>query len=153
MTTLNIGIVVEKNDPKELEWYLEKAKEDKSDGGLIQDDPKEHVDPNEETLNIGIKVKKDNSNSSEWYSKKTEEEDPAGLNNEQIRMDYQKHTDIKPMAEGTNKNKNVETDINIVPDSLDGKGISVKNAGVNNVEIYSFQHDEVNANFLVESSG
>ncbi|CAG8802314.1 3142_t:CDS:2, partial [Cetraspora pellucida] len=47
---------------------------------------------------------------------------------------------------------NVETDINIVPVSLDGKGISLKDAGVNKVEVFSFQHDEVNANFLVESS-
>ncbi|CAG8792922.1 21393_t:CDS:2, partial [Cetraspora pellucida] len=47
---------------------------------------------------------------------------------------------------------NVETDINIVPVSLDGKGNSVKCARVNKVEVHLFQHDEVNANFLVKSS-
>jgi hypothetical protein len=47
----------------------------------------------------------------------------------------------------------VDNDINIVPCYLDGTEISPKEAGVKKVEVYSFQHDEEDPNFLVENSG
>ncbi|CAG8777147.1 14316_t:CDS:1, partial [Racocetra fulgida] len=37
---------------------------------------------------------------------------------------------------------NVNTDINIVPCYLNGTGVSPKEAGVNKVEVYSFEHDK-----------
>ncbi|CAG8739224.1 13636_t:CDS:1, partial [Cetraspora pellucida] len=98
----NIGIEVEKDDPKGLEWYSEKAEEGNSDGLLILDDPKEPFNAKEEAPNIGIEVEKDDPKALGRYSKK---EDPARLNNEQIRMDYQRLTDIGPTTEGTNENK------------------------------------------------
>ncbi|CAG8577814.1 3930_t:CDS:2 [Cetraspora pellucida] len=77
---------------------------------------------------------------------------------ERLGIRMQKHDYVQDVNATTGLLKstsifNVETDINIVPVSLDGKSISVKDVGVNKVEVFSFQHDEVNANFLVESSG
>ncbi|CAG8805291.1 33806_t:CDS:1, partial [Racocetra persica] len=46
----------------------------------------------------------------------------------------------------------VNNDINIVPCYLSGTGVSPKEAGVK-VEIYSFEHDKVDPDFLVENSG
>ncbi|CAG8613749.1 10106_t:CDS:2, partial [Cetraspora pellucida] len=82
-----------------------KAEEGNSDGLLILNDPKEPANAKEEVPNIGIEVEKDDPKALGWYSKK---ENPAGLNNEQIRMDYQRLTDIRPTAEGTNENKESE---------------------------------------------
>ncbi|CAG8568133.1 15652_t:CDS:2 [Cetraspora pellucida] len=89
---LNIEIEVEKDDSKKLEWYSKKAKE-------------ESAYAKEEAPNIEIEVKKDNPKACEWYLKK---KDPAGLNNEQIRIDHQWLNDIKPTTEGTNENKEFE---------------------------------------------
>ncbi|CAG8505735.1 20245_t:CDS:2 [Dentiscutata erythropus] len=47
----------------------------------------------------------------------------------------------------------VNKDINIVPVTLDGKGVSPKDAGVSKVEVFTFEHDKENPNFLVENSG
>ncbi|CAG8727558.1 4271_t:CDS:1, partial [Racocetra fulgida] len=47
----------------------------------------------------------------------------------------------------------VNNDINIVPCYLNGTGVSLKDAGVNKVEVYSFEHDKVDPDFLVEDSG
>ncbi|CAG8437097.1 2127_t:CDS:2 [Scutellospora calospora] len=47
----------------------------------------------------------------------------------------------------------VEKDISIVPVTLDGKGVSPKEAGVKKIEIFTFEHDKVNPNFLDENSG
>ncbi|CAG8772596.1 18066_t:CDS:1, partial [Cetraspora pellucida] len=101
----NTGIEVEKDDPKGLEWYSEKAEEGNSDGLLILDDPKEPADTKEGATNTGIEVEKDDPKALGRYLKK---EDPAGLNNEQIRMDYQRLTDIGPTTEGANENKESE---------------------------------------------
>ncbi|CAG8735482.1 25216_t:CDS:2, partial [Racocetra persica] len=46
----------------------------------------------------------------------------------------------------------VKNDINIVACYLNGTGISPKEAGVEKVEVYSLQHDDVDPNFLVENS-
>ncbi|CAG8843771.1 19471_t:CDS:1, partial [Racocetra persica] len=46
----------------------------------------------------------------------------------------------------------VNNDINIVPCYLNGTGVSPKEAGVK-VEIYSFEHNKVDPDFLVENSG
>ncbi|CAG8504964.1 20379_t:CDS:2 [Dentiscutata erythropus] len=34
----------------------------------------------------------------------------------------------------------------------DGKGVSPKEAGVNMIEVFSFEHDKVDQNFLVENT-
>ncbi|CAG8706183.1 46055_t:CDS:1, partial [Gigaspora margarita] len=47
----------------------------------------------------------------------------------------------------------VKKDINIVPTLLNGQGVSPKEAGVNKVEIFSFEHGKVNQNFLEENTG
>ncbi|CAG8481437.1 14648_t:CDS:2 [Cetraspora pellucida] len=51
-----------------------------------------------ETLNIGIEVEKDDPKGLEWYLEKAEE-DPAGLNNEPIKMDHQRPADIEHAVE------------------------------------------------------
>ncbi|CAG8613985.1 656_t:CDS:2 [Gigaspora margarita] len=48
---------------------------------------------------------------------------------------------------------NIDTDINIVPIMMNGYEVSPKNAGVTLVQVFSFKHDKVDKNFLVESSG
>ncbi|CAG8460731.1 6657_t:CDS:2 [Scutellospora calospora] len=48
---------------------------------------------------------------------------------------------------------NVDKDITLVPVMLDGKGVTAKEAGVSNIEVYTFLHDKVNPNFLVKNSG
>ncbi|CAG8506472.1 11829_t:CDS:2 [Cetraspora pellucida] len=65
---LNTGIEVEKDDPKGLEWYSEKAEESNADELLILNDPKEPANAKKE----------DDSKALGWYSKK---EDLARLNN------------------------------------------------------------------------
>ncbi|CAG8709016.1 7080_t:CDS:2, partial [Gigaspora rosea] len=47
----------------------------------------------------------------------------------------------------------IENNITIVPVLINGKGISLKDAGVNKVEVISFEHDKVNPNFLAENTG
>ncbi|KAF0548411.1 Tyrosinase [Gigaspora margarita] len=47
----------------------------------------------------------------------------------------------------------VEKEINIVPVSLNGKGVSPKEAGVDKIEVFTFEHDKVDPNFLDETSG
>ncbi|CAG8468901.1 6113_t:CDS:2 [Dentiscutata erythropus] len=47
----------------------------------------------------------------------------------------------------------IDEDIKIVPVFLDGKGVSPKEAGVNMIEVFSFEHDKVDKNFLVENTG
>ncbi|CAG8665142.1 207_t:CDS:2, partial [Dentiscutata heterogama] len=47
----------------------------------------------------------------------------------------------------------IKADINLVPILLDGKGISPKKVGVNKIEVFSFEHDKVGKNFLVENTG
>ncbi|CAG8666854.1 17332_t:CDS:2 [Racocetra fulgida] len=46
----------------------------------------------------------------------------------------------------------IQSDINIVPCYLNGTGVNPKEAGVDEVEIYSFEHDKVDPDFLVEDS-
>ncbi|RIB29676.1 hypothetical protein C2G38_2027542 [Gigaspora rosea] len=48
---------------------------------------------------------------------------------------------------------NVEKDINIVPVLLNGKGVSPDEAGVTKIEVFTFDHDKVDPNFLDENSG
>ncbi|CAG8795097.1 13519_t:CDS:2 [Dentiscutata erythropus] len=48
---------------------------------------------------------------------------------------------------------NIGTDINIVPVMMNGYEVSPKDAGVTLVQVFSFEHDKVDKNFLVESSG
>ncbi|CAG8739844.1 3100_t:CDS:2, partial [Cetraspora pellucida] len=115
----NTGIEVEKDDPKELDWYSRKAEKDNSDGWLIQDNSKEPAYAKEEAPNIGIEVEKDNSNkqTSDRSCHEKESgaeknvlislqkpadlkiEDPAGLNNEPIKMDHQRPADIELAVE------------------------------------------------------
>ncbi|CAG8616540.1 22897_t:CDS:2, partial [Gigaspora rosea] len=47
---------------------------------------------------------------------------------------------------------NVEKDINIVPVLLNGKGVSPDEAGVTKIEVFTFDHDKVDPNFLDENS-
>ncbi|CAG8572793.1 11162_t:CDS:2 [Dentiscutata heterogama] len=48
---------------------------------------------------------------------------------------------------------NIGTDINLVPVMIDGSEILPEAAGVKLVEVFSFEHDKVDKNFLVESTG
>ncbi|CAG8491574.1 4268_t:CDS:1, partial [Dentiscutata heterogama] len=47
----------------------------------------------------------------------------------------------------------VNDDIIVVPVRSDGSEVSPKDAGVNKVDVYSFEHDQVDKNFLDESTG
>ncbi|KAF0384961.1 Di-copper centre-containing protein [Gigaspora margarita] len=73
-----------------------------------------------------------------------------------IRM--QKHDYVQDVNATTGEVKptsifDVNHDINIVPVLLDGKSVGPKDAGVTTIEAFSFEHDKVNQNFLVESTG
>ncbi|CAG8726320.1 28813_t:CDS:2 [Gigaspora margarita] len=48
---------------------------------------------------------------------------------------------------------NVDTDINCVPVRQNGEEVNPKDAGVTNVEVYSFEHDNEDPNFLVKNTG
>ncbi|CAG8680324.1 14635_t:CDS:2 [Gigaspora margarita] len=48
---------------------------------------------------------------------------------------------------------NVEKDITIVPVSLNGYEVSPKEVGVDKIEVFTFEHDKVDPNFLDENSG
>ncbi|CAG8657383.1 2553_t:CDS:2 [Dentiscutata erythropus] len=48
---------------------------------------------------------------------------------------------------------NIGTDINIVPVMMNGYEVSPKDAGVSLVQVFSFEHDKVDKNFLVENTG
>ncbi|CAG8612025.1 18057_t:CDS:2 [Dentiscutata erythropus] len=47
----------------------------------------------------------------------------------------------------------VNDDINIVPVRLNGSEVSLKDAGVTKCEVFTFEHDKINPNFLVENTG
>ncbi|CAG8757341.1 27225_t:CDS:2, partial [Dentiscutata erythropus] len=47
----------------------------------------------------------------------------------------------------------VNNDIKIVPVMLNGTGVNIKDAGVTSVQVFSFESDQVDPNFLVESTG
>ncbi|KAF0547081.1 Tyrosinase [Gigaspora margarita] len=48
---------------------------------------------------------------------------------------------------------NIGTDINLVPVMIDGSEVQLEAAGVKLVEVFSFEHDKVDKNFLVENTG
>ncbi|CAG8808772.1 11890_t:CDS:2, partial [Dentiscutata erythropus] len=77
---------------------------------------------------------------------------------ERLGIRMEKHDYVKDVNATTGEVKptslfDVNDDITVVPVRSDGSEVSPKDAGVSSVDVYSFEHDEVDKNFLVESTG